>query len=373
MNNRLLLGSTALVGAGVLFAGAVPAEAQNASPITVTLSGYTEVGVRAATEQTNFNGVPDQGYNGYMDTEVHVQAIAKTDSGITYGSYVAMDLYANENADNSGVNTDEANLFFSGGFGRIELGRQDGAEDVMFVGAEDAQSGTGGIDGDVTNLPSVYHISNGDSAKAIYYTPRIGGFQFGADVVPDQSDNGGVNCSAASSNPRCAPFAAGTAGYGFGAGANWVGSFAGFDLTLSTTGAYTHNNGLIADPQPAPSRGQFTNNDQKDVEIGGLLGLGGLSFGASAGHLFSFNQGSFAGAGLKYKFGNASASVGYNYWDPNKGGSQNFFVISGDIGLMPGVTLKADGAYNDHDTFKHDDGTNPGGTWALATSIQLDY
>jgi len=371
MINRLLLGSTALVGAGVLFAGAVPAEAQNASPITVTLSGYTEVGVKAATDETNVNGAPDSGYTGYMDTEVHIQAIAKTDSGITYGSYVALDLYQDETADNSGVNTDEANLFFSGGFGRIELGRQDGAEDVMFVGAEDAQSGTGGVDGDTTNLASVYHISNGDSAKAIYYTPRIGGFQLGADIVPNQSDNGGINCSGNSSNAFCAAnFPNGTAGYGFGAGANWVGSFAGFDLTLSTTGAFTHNNGAVSDPQDP---GNFTNNDQKDAEVGALLGLGGLSFGADAGHLFSFNEGTFAGAGLKYKFGNASASVGYNYWNPDKGGSQNFYVVSGDIGLMPGVTLKADVSYNDEDPFKHDDATNRGGTWAVVSSIQLDY
>jgi outer membrane protein OmpU len=370
MNNRLLLGSTALVGAGVLFAGAVPAEAQNPSPITVTLSGYTEVGVRAATDETNVNGIPDKGYNGYMDTEVHIQAIGKTDGGVTYGSYVAMDLYQNENVDNSGVNTDEANLFFSGGFGRIELGRQDGAEDVMFVGAEDAQSGTGGIDGDTTNLPSVYHISNGDSAKAIYYTPRFGGFQLGADVVPDQSDNAGINCSANSSNPRCAAFPLGTAGYGFGAGANWVGSFAGFDLTLSTTGAFTHNNGSVADPQRP---GEFTNNDQEDAEIGGLIGLGGLSFGATAGRLFDFNEGDFANFGIKYKFGNASASAGYAFWHPNKGDEQNFFVISGDIGLMPGVTLKADASFNDADQFKHDSGQDPGDTYALVSSIQLDY
>ena len=47
---------------------------------------------------------------------------------------------------------DEVNLFFADGFGRVELGRQDGADDVMFVGGADAQSGTGGIDGDTSKL-----------------------------------------------------------------------------------------------------------------------------------------------------------------------------------------------------------------------------
>ncbi len=369
MNQRLLLGSTALVGAGLLFASVAPAEAQ--SPIKVTLGGYTEVGVKAATDETNVNGVPDSGYTGFMDTEVHIEATGVTDSGVTYGSYVEIELYSIETADHSQTEADEANLFFSGGFGRIELGRQDGAEDVMFVGAEDAQSGTGGLDGDTTNLASVYHISNGDSAKAIYYTPRVGGFQLGFDVVPNQSDNGGINCSAQSTNARCAPFFnSGTAGYGFGAGANWVGAFGGFDLTLSTTGAFTHNNGLIADPQDP---GGFTNNDQKDAEVGGLIGLGGLSFGATAGHNFSFNEGTFLDAGLKYKFGIASASVGYVNWNPDEGGTQNVYFLSGDVGLMPGVTLKGDASYNDEDPFKHDDGTNSGGTWAGVVSIQMDY
>jgi hypothetical protein len=39
-------------------------------------------------------------------------------------------------------------LFFSANFGRIELGREDGAEDDMLVDANDTQAGTGGLDGD---------------------------------------------------------------------------------------------------------------------------------------------------------------------------------------------------------------------------------
>ncbi len=356
MNQRLLLGSTALVSAGILVAGVTPARAQGQTPMTVTLSGYTEVGVRAATDETNTNGLGDQGYKGFMDTEVHIQAQATTDSGVTYGSYVAMDLYQDENVDNSGVNTDEANLFFAGGFGRVELGRQDGAEDVMFVGAEDAQSGTGGIDGDTTNLTSVYHVSLGDAAKATYFTPRVAGFQLGASYTPDQSDNGGLD-----SNENFTDAAA--------FGANWVGAFGGVDLTLSAVGAWVKNPAAVTDPQT----GNLSNNDETDWAVGGLIGAGGLSFGVTAGQNTDFNQGNFANAGLKYKFGAASASVGYSYWDPDKGGHQNLFVVSGDVGLMPGVTLKGDVSYNDNDPFKNDNGQNSGGTTAGVMSIQLDY
>ena len=64
MNQRLLLGSTALVSAGILFAGVAPAQAQNKSPMTVTLSGYTEVGIRASTNETNTNGLCRPGLQG---------------------------------------------------------------------------------------------------------------------------------------------------------------------------------------------------------------------------------------------------------------------------------------------------------------------
>jgi outer membrane protein OmpU len=367
MNHRLLLGSTALVSAGVLFAGAAPAKAQGQTPITVTLSGYTEVGLRGATGQTLTNGAHDQGYTGFMDTEIHIQATGKTDSGVTYGSYVELDVYGNEEQDGgtgptqTSVIADEANLFFSGGFGRIELGRQDGAEDVMFVGAEDAQSGTGGIDGDTSNLASVYHISNGDFAKAIYYTPRVAGFQLGADWGPSKSDNQGIN----------QPNEGGAQGNSVGAGANWVGSFGGVDLTLSTTAAWTHANGNIPDPQRP---GNTTDKDQKDAEIGGLLGVGGLSFGVTAGRNFDFNEGNFIDGGLKYGFGAASASLGYVNWNPDHGNTQNVFVVSGDVGLMPGVTLKGDVSYNDEDPFAHNN-VNKGSdsTWAGVLSVQMDY
>jgi len=354
MNQRLLLSSTALVSAGVLLAGMTPAaRAQGPSPITVTLSGYTEVGMHSGTDETMEPG-PDQGYTGFEDTEIHVQAQGTSDGGVTYGSYVAIDLYQPEDSDEtSNVHTDEAKLFFSGGFGRIEVGRDDGVEDVMFVGAEDAQSGTGGLDGDGKNLPTAYHLSNGDGAKLIYFTPRIAGFQLGADVVPDVADDSGNDTTGL--------------GNSVAVGANWVGAFGGVDLTVSAGGVWSNNH---------------SGDDQKDFEVGGLIGAGGLSFGVTAGVQTDLNEGNFVDLGLKYKFAGASASVGFVRFDPDNGDTQYFYVVSGDIGLMPGVTLKADVSYNDSDPGAHDAPPNPDGsidlgttddTWSGVLSVQLDY
>ncbi len=61
----------------------------------------------------------------------------------------------------------------------------------MLAGGEDAQSGTGGVDGDTNNLSSVIDLNLGDVTKATYFTPRLAGFQLGASYTPDTTDDGG--------------------------------------------------------------------------------------------------------------------------------------------------------------------------------------
>ncbi|MCE3250019.1 MAG: hypothetical protein K0R41_3844, partial [Geminicoccaceae bacterium] len=81
----LLLGSTALVSAGLLLGGAASAQ-----EIEVTLGGYTEFGALGATDET-LQGDPDRGYTFFMDNEVHIQATGVSDGGLTYGSYLEME------------------------------------------------------------------------------------------------------------------------------------------------------------------------------------------------------------------------------------------------------------------------------------------
>jgi outer membrane protein OmpU len=363
MHHRLLLGSTALVSAGVLFGNANPAEAQDNRGIEVVLSGYTEFGAKGATDDT-LQSDPDRGYTFFMDNEVHIEATGTTDRGLTYGSYLEMEVGSGDapgqqaagggsfNSGNSGGNVyvDEVNLFFSGGFGRIELGRQDGAEDLMLVGGEDAQAGTGGVDGDTANLSSVIDLNLGDATKATYFTPRIGGFQLGASYIPDTQDDGGRD------------------GTGFdtqwqnvvSGGANWVGAFGGIDLTLSAVGVY----GKGENQQP---------DDKKDYAVGGLIGAGGLSFGATYGQRTDALEATWANFGLEYDFGNVGASVGYTYGDDDRFNDvQHVFVVSGNVGLAPGLNLKADGSYNSEDPGRND-GAKQGDTWAGVVSVQLDY
>jgi hypothetical protein len=340
------MGSSALVSAGLLFGGAAPAKAE----IEVVLGGYTEFGGKAATDET-LQGDPDRGYTFFMDNEVHIEATGVTDGGLTYGSYAEIELASGDDNDEN-VFVDEVNLFFSSGFGRIELGRQDGAEDVMLAGGEDAQAGTGGVDGDTANLSSIIDLNLSDTTKATYFTPRVGGFQLGASYTPDTGDDGGRD------------------GVGFdqqhynvvSGGANWVGAFGGVDLTLSAVGVYGDSE-------------DDANDERLDYAVGGLLGVGGLSFGATWGQRTDFAEADWAHLGLKYGFGAANASIGYTYGDVDAfNDEQHVFVVSGDVGLAPGLTLKGDVSYNTDDPGNDDSaGADQDDTIAGVVSIQMDY
>jgi hypothetical protein len=361
------MGSTALVGAGMLFTSA--ASAQEAG-FEVILGGYTEFGVNAATDDTLDNNNHSQNYGFYMDNEVIIRAEGVTDGGIRYGSKVELEVGSDfgGGVSSSDATVDEVGLFFSGNFGRVELGRDDGAEDLMFVGAEDAQAGTGGLDGDTRNLGQIQFPDMGDDIKATYFTPRIAGFQVGASFTPDGDDNNnglGSNEFFGTGDQRK---------NAIGGGVNWVGVLGPVDLTLSAVGNYADVKGGDTSQGAAGYR-----DDAKAFAVGGLLGFGGLSFGVSYNDFkgpTDFQEGKLLSLGLAYGFGPANVSVGFEQdWNDNIDNTQ-IFVVSGDVGLLPGVTLKGDVSYNTDDPFQkvEDDGTtDSGGTVGGLVAVQLDY
>ena len=366
MHHRLLMGSTALVGAGMLFTSAASAQEGG---FEVILGGYTEFGVNAATDDTLANDNHSQGYSFFMDNDVIVRAQGITDGGVRYGSKVDIEVGGGGDAgsDGDGISIDEAGLFFSGNFGRVELGRDDGAEDLMFVGAEDAQAGTGGIDGDTSNLGQIQFPDMGDDVKATYFTPRFAGFQLGASFTPDGDDNNNGQGSTALLGGDGRKNAV-------GGGINWVGVLGPVDLTLSAVGNIADVKG--SDDQQGA---QGFKDDATGWAVGGLLGFGGLEFGASfndyEGPLDS-QKGQLASLGLVYGFGPANVSVGVEQDWNDETDNATIFAVSGDVGLMPGVTLKGDVSYNTEDPNKNvnDDGTtDSGSTTAGVLTIQLDY
>jgi outer membrane protein OmpU len=343
---KVLLGSTAIVGAGIFLAN--PAHAQ----IEVTLAGYTEFGVIAAENDAINPTLGDRGFDFFMDNEVFVRAQGVDDAtGITYGSRLEIEVGTDSGGAGTGeVIADEAILFFSGGFGRVELGREDGAADVMMLDAASVAAGTGGIDGDLPiNLTGAQIVDSSDAAKVTYFTPRIAGFQAGVSYIPDGDDDS--EDSAADDND---------AENWFEAGVNYVAELGGLDVGLAAVGSF-------ADGEAA--------GEISSWQAGGTIGFAGLEFGASYGQddseVQTVRETDIITAGVGFGLGPANASLTYEYNDSDTLDEEiHYVVLSADVGLMPGVVLKGDVGYNtevptgDGDTDE---------TLAGVVSVQLNY
>lgn len=346
MHHKLLLGSTALVSASVLLASASPASAQ----MEVSLTGYTEFGMNFA-EDDGLTG-SDRGYGAFMDTEIHTLANAVSDSGVEYGGKVELEVFNDRSAAGAGsTSADEAVIFMSGNFGRVELGREDGAEDVMFVGGEDVAAGTGGFDGDTTNLIPLQIQDTSDAAKITYFTPRIAGFQLGASWTPDTGDDFGDDSA---TGPG------GDLENSFGFGANWTGEFSGLEMTVSGAGN-------IADAESAGA------DDVTDFSVGVNTSFFGASFGAAYIARTDRNEADIFNVGLGYGFGPVNTSIGYVYHDPDVGTEQSLLAVSADVGILPGVVLKGDVTYNSDDLLEDTFDDTEEETFAGVVTVQLNY
>jgi hypothetical protein len=159
-----------------------------------------------------------------------------------------------------------------------------------------------------------------------------------------------------------------------GGGVNWVGVLGPVDLTLSAVGQYGDVKG--SDDQQAAAPGGPFRDDAKAFAVGGLVGFGGLSFGVSFNDFKGpreTQEGQLVSFGLAYGFGPANVSVGYEKdWNDNIDNT-NIFAVSGDLGLLPGVTLKGDVTYNTDDPNKDADDDDSGETISGVMTVQLDY
>jgi hypothetical protein len=113
---------------------------------------------------------------------------------------------------------------------------------------------------------------------------------------------------------------------------------------------------------------------------GGLLGFGGFTFGAGYKRQDDFapefQDNDIVNVGLKYGFGAANVSVGYEFdrFGESDLDDAHIFVVSGDLGILPGVTLLADVSYNTEDLEARDDEViEQDDTIGGVLAIQLNY
>jgi len=233
---KLLLGSTALLGA-IAFSGAASAQqVVTRAPFTLQIGGSfsTYFGLNAGGDEglagTAANG--KKNYDFLSETLLQFQATAKTDNGLTYGAAVRkyFNLVGNQGATGGGFSAfqsgnattgvgssttdyDRSFVFLQGSFGRIDFGDVNSTRASFMTTALNSVGpvwGNGlGPDGGMaaffynvqgTNIsgaitsPGNYTTFGANSTtrrtKLVYTSPSFAGFQAGLSYMPSAGDSG---------------------------------------------------------------------------------------------------------------------------------------------------------------------------------------
>jgi len=206
---KLLLGTTALVGAS--FA----ATAAMAAP-EVRIGGYLDFQAGFSSQDTDgwgpAPGIPtvatERGFGFATDTELLIRVSDKLDNGLAWSVKIELEADADTVNPGSNDNADEVSIVFSGSWGQLTLGNEDGPVDAKNYVGEAMISGIGvtGARG-YRRWTDTKSFSNGlwvagsdpsntsDATKVMYYTPTIAGFQFGASYSASSKDNGSSRAS----------------------------------------------------------------------------------------------------------------------------------------------------------------------------------
>ena len=162
---KLLLTSSALVAAASISSYAVA---------DVSVSG----GFEWAYKSTSSGVATTDGDSFVQDNEIVISFSNKTDSGLTIGGKFEMDV------DAANATTDESVMTIAGGFGKLQLGQEDSANEIFGIGEHDL------IDEDLSAAPANSSIvtnagesGSTDNNKLTYITPAMGGFQAGYSIM----------------------------------------------------------------------------------------------------------------------------------------------------------------------------------------------
>ena len=201
MLTRSFLGSSALLGAGLLLVGgsATAAEVKPGGALDITIEGYVRflAGVGDLKEKRD---AQTGAYDFRNDTELHVLVKGEDEgTGIEYGATIELEADTSE-TDNAGATW----IFLKGGFGELRFGDDDGLAKDFALGGFSVAVGTGGTDGEIIDTEAVNYLtaSDSDATKVKYYSPTLAGFQLGVGYTPhvegegdaiDLTDDGGVD------------------------------------------------------------------------------------------------------------------------------------------------------------------------------------
>jgi outer membrane protein OmpU len=187
---RLLLGSTALIGAGLAVASQ-PAIA--ADGIKLGVGGYFRTAYMVVFDDDS-EGEPGNERNTdgvFSDAEIHFTGSTVLDNGLEVGARVELEGEDDTSPTGDGDQIDEAWIYFSGGFGELRVGSIDDALGTMCVFAPGGTANFSAYSPNqwgantLTSNSICFGVDDvGDSQKLLYLSPIFSGFQLALSYVP---------------------------------------------------------------------------------------------------------------------------------------------------------------------------------------------
>ncbi|MDB9915905.1 porin [Alphaproteobacteria bacterium] len=177
---KLLLSTTALIAAGAISSAAVA---------DVSISGSYKF-----SYQDYDSGITTAGESGdrmYSEQNIVMSFSNKTDSGLNITMLAVLNAEGDGNSDATTLWEDH-NLSISGGFGKLQLGSDDGAGDQLTRTAHDISASPDALHGDIENFHNTAGTGNlkddnadlrddiDDEANITYILPKMGGLTLGA-------------------------------------------------------------------------------------------------------------------------------------------------------------------------------------------------
>jgi outer membrane protein OmpU len=315
---NVILGTTALVAATALTAGSASA----ADKISLELGGYfTGTFYGANYADSVADRLPTKVQH---EGEVHFTGKTTLDNGLQIG--VQVQLEARESTDQ----VDEAFMWFSGAFGRVNVGSENSASYLMhtFGTAPVPDWGLNSPNAIASGIgPSTATTGISDADKITYFTPRFAGFQLGVSYTPDG------DCETASFGTGCSPYnpiqPEGDVDEAYSVGFNYVQSFNALDVRASLGYEQTTTSNALWD-------------DRKEFSTGVAIGIAGFKFGGSFKNTDAFlsaDDSKTYEANLTYGMGPWRAGVQYAYVNPDAADTDvQAVVIGGQYTLGPGIT-----------------------------------
>ena len=186
---KVLLGTTALLGAGLVASPAFAADG-----IKLGVGGFFKTAYMMNFDDDS-EGEPGNERNTdgvFSDAEIHFTGSTVLDNGLEVGARVELE---GEDDGAAADQIDEAWIYFSGGFGELRMGSDD---DALANACIVPPGGTGNFSAFSPNQWGANtHTSNtvcsgvddrGDAQKFVYITPSFAGFQFTGSYTPNGGD-----------------------------------------------------------------------------------------------------------------------------------------------------------------------------------------